>query len=351
MYLHQGAGIVLHVVYFAGSLYCVLADSVEDLPLLDVAFPDVTARNRVVQVREYDEPRARRLAAAHGGSDANCPKPRCLRVWEGRRRGVVGVGFGAASALSQADGADMAAVIRDKARKRAEAEAAASSATTASTATAAAAAGGVGKKPLSSAPAPAPSATATASSTPAPAPTPVPASAPTSASTSAPAPAPGPAPAPAPAPVRSSAPTPTPAPAPSPSPASHAVASDGKGGEEEEEEDGDLYDMSGMKSSLTTGAPAGGGGGGKGVAAAGGGGVGSTPSMLSSVARAPVHLAPLSRGPAAGAAAAAGGAGLAGGGSEWGVGNRLGGVRGATAEEEAKWADAPWDASGRPKGR
>ena len=48
MTLSVGAGVVLHVVYCSGSLYCVLADSVEDLPLLDVAFPDVTARNRVV---------------------------------------------------------------------------------------------------------------------------------------------------------------------------------------------------------------------------------------------------------------------------------------------------------------
>lgn len=51
VYLFQGTGVILHCVYFQGSLYCVLADSVEDLPLLDVAFPDVTARNRVVQVR------------------------------------------------------------------------------------------------------------------------------------------------------------------------------------------------------------------------------------------------------------------------------------------------------------
>ena len=50
MYLFEGSGLVLHCVWFQGSLYCVLAESVEDLPLLDVAFPDVTARNRVVQV-------------------------------------------------------------------------------------------------------------------------------------------------------------------------------------------------------------------------------------------------------------------------------------------------------------
>ncbi len=53
VYLFQGSGVILHCVYFAGSMYCVLADSVEDLPLLDVAFPDVTARNRVVQVRGW----------------------------------------------------------------------------------------------------------------------------------------------------------------------------------------------------------------------------------------------------------------------------------------------------------
>jgi len=47
------SGIVLHTVYFGGSLYCVLADMVEDMPLLDVAFPDVTARCRGVQVKGY----------------------------------------------------------------------------------------------------------------------------------------------------------------------------------------------------------------------------------------------------------------------------------------------------------
>jgi hypothetical protein len=39
-------GVILHTVFFSGSLYCVLADANDDQPLLDVAFPDVTARCR-----------------------------------------------------------------------------------------------------------------------------------------------------------------------------------------------------------------------------------------------------------------------------------------------------------------
>lgn len=118
IYLSYGTGLVLHVVYFQGSLYCVLADAVEDLPLLDVAFPDITARNRAVQVRTYSDHTAKKLAASHGPPGA-CPLPKCLRVWEGRRRGVAGVGYGAASALADA-GSDAGAVIRDKARSRAQ---------------------------------------------------------------------------------------------------------------------------------------------------------------------------------------------------------------------------------------
>ena len=41
-----GNGVTVHGVWFAGSLYVVLAETGEDQPLLDVAFPDVTARCR-----------------------------------------------------------------------------------------------------------------------------------------------------------------------------------------------------------------------------------------------------------------------------------------------------------------
>jgi hypothetical protein len=84
IYLFGGTGLVLHVVWFRGSLYCVLADNTEDLPLLDVAFPDVTARNRVVQVRDYKKTTAEKLRDAFPGA----PLPKCLRVWEGRRKGT-----------------------------------------------------------------------------------------------------------------------------------------------------------------------------------------------------------------------------------------------------------------------
>lgn len=119
IYLYEGQGIILHCVWFQGSVYCVLSDSVEDLPLLDVAFPDVTARNRVVQVRSYDDRRAKKLADQYPGA----PLPKALRVWEGRRRGVAGVGFGSGAALSGGDAAGLGEAIRAKARERAEAEA------------------------------------------------------------------------------------------------------------------------------------------------------------------------------------------------------------------------------------
>lgn len=77
---YTAVGIVLHCVWFGGSMFCVLASASEDQPLLDVAFPDVTAKCRGVQVRSY-------------GADAaaefeDCPHPRRLTVWEGRRAGV-----------------------------------------------------------------------------------------------------------------------------------------------------------------------------------------------------------------------------------------------------------------------
>ena len=84
VYLFAGSGVVLHCVWYRSSIFCVLADAVEDLPLLDVAFPDVTARNRVVQVREYSERTGRKMADAFPGA----PLPRALRVWEGRRKGA-----------------------------------------------------------------------------------------------------------------------------------------------------------------------------------------------------------------------------------------------------------------------
>lgn len=116
------SGIVLHCVLFGGSLYCVLANAAADLPLLDVAFPDVTARCRGAQVKAY--------GASQGPAGAGMPKAQRLTVWEGRRRGVKGVGWGTVSAVKEdAAGANAGAEIRAKARERAEAEEAARSAT------------------------------------------------------------------------------------------------------------------------------------------------------------------------------------------------------------------------------
>lgn len=118
------SGIVLHCVLFAGSLYCVLATSAEDLPLLDVAFPDVTARCRGAQVKAY--------AAGEGPPGARMPTARRLTVWEGRRKGVKGVGWGTGAAVEgDTTGANLAAEIRGKARARAEEEEAARRATVA----------------------------------------------------------------------------------------------------------------------------------------------------------------------------------------------------------------------------
>jgi hypothetical protein len=147
IYLSESQGITLHVVWFAqtSSLYCVLAAQGEDLPLLDVAFPDVTARNRAVQVRSYDDTAAKKLVdRILGGSDKGkqmrqqskagsekagesfrsypVPFPRALRLWEGRRRGISGVGYGAAEAMRDA-GASAADAIRQRAALRAETDA------------------------------------------------------------------------------------------------------------------------------------------------------------------------------------------------------------------------------------
>lgn len=81
-------GIVLHSVLFQGGLYAVLASADDDQPLLDVAFPDVTARCRGFQVKTYS------------GAPTSGLTPRRLGVWEGRRRGAVGVGWGTAAALA-----------------------------------------------------------------------------------------------------------------------------------------------------------------------------------------------------------------------------------------------------------
>lgn len=97
VYLFSGSGVILHCVWMGSSLYCVLSDNIDNLPLLDVAFPDVTARNRVVQVRSYEEKTARKLVAEY----PNAPLPKALRVWEGRRKGAVGVGYGSAAAIEQ----------------------------------------------------------------------------------------------------------------------------------------------------------------------------------------------------------------------------------------------------------
>lgn len=86
-------GIVLHSVLFNNSLYAVLADADDDQPLLDVAFPDVTARCRGLQIKTYSLPQGDGLT------------PRKLGVWEGRRRGAIGVGWGTAAALAAAGAA------------------------------------------------------------------------------------------------------------------------------------------------------------------------------------------------------------------------------------------------------
>ncbi len=116
------SGVVLHGVWFGGSLYCVLSDIVDDAPLLDVAFPDVTARCRGVQVKGY---RGGEMDAVFGTS-LPLPRPRRLTCWEGRRRGVAGVGWGTVAAVetdlsTEGVGRDIIA----RARARAEAEEAA----------------------------------------------------------------------------------------------------------------------------------------------------------------------------------------------------------------------------------
>lgn len=116
------SGIVLHCVLFGSSLYCVLANAAADLPLLDVAFPDVTARCRGAQVKAYGA--GQRLAGV------GMPTAQRLTVWEGRRKGVKGVGWGTVAAvMDDAAGANAGAEIRAKARERAEAEEAARRAT------------------------------------------------------------------------------------------------------------------------------------------------------------------------------------------------------------------------------
>eukprot|EP01138_Halocafeteria_seosinensis_P010883 gb/GECG01011116.1/.p1 GENE.gb/GECG01011116.1/~~gb/GECG01011116.1/.p1 ORF type:complete len:645 (+),score=93.83 gb/GECG01011116.1/:1-1935(+) len=122
--IYTGQGIILHCLWFAGSLYCVLADAAEDQPLLDVAFPDVTARCRGVQVKSYSNEDVSNFPG--------CPPPRRLNIWEGRRRGVPGVGFGEVAAIkddqfsaimSGSPGESTAEKIRKKARMRAQQEA------------------------------------------------------------------------------------------------------------------------------------------------------------------------------------------------------------------------------------
>ena len=126
---YTSVGVVLHCVWFAGSLYCVLADAKDDQPLLDVAFPDVTARCRGVQVKSFTE-------ADLDGEPKDLPTPKRLSVWEGRRRGVPGVGWGTVAAVkedqfrSMMGGASVSEGIREAARKRAERDTAAAAAST-----------------------------------------------------------------------------------------------------------------------------------------------------------------------------------------------------------------------------
>ena len=153
---YTSVGIVLHCVWFGGSLYCVLADTKDDQPLLDVAFPDVTARCRGVQVKQYAE--------AEYATRKDLPMPKRLSVWEGRRKGVPGVGWGTVAAVkedafrAQVGHGSVGDEIRAAARKRAAAEAAEAAAATAaaSPAKAQAEAGAEGKA-SEDAPAPAPS--------------------------------------------------------------------------------------------------------------------------------------------------------------------------------------------------
>jgi hypothetical protein len=288
IYLYGSSGVVLHVVWIGSSMYCVLADSLEDLPLLDVAFPDVTARNRVVQVKSYPNVSARKLADAHsakvGVCDTKCPHPRDLRVWEGRRRGVVGVGFGAVDALRSGD-QGKASDIAERARARAAADAQKQTAVTRTpaSATATGAAAGVGAAATVGA------ANATASTTAAP---------------------------------------------------DKAAASEGK-----DDFGDDLYDMGNLKTTLGIKSPS------KAAAssaaaeskysedtdgAAGKGSTFSLPSnLMNSVARAPHFVAPL------GSAAST---------TSSGVGSASNRLVTALRDNDygSEFAQAPWDASGKP---
>jgi hypothetical protein len=346
IYMFEGSGVILHCVWFGSSLFCVLADSVEDLPLLDVAFPDVTARNRVVQVRTYEDRTAKKLVDAFPGT----PVPKALRVWEGRRKGVPGVGFGAASAMSNTDAAAAADAIRQKARERAERDAAA--------ATAAAAAAAATSKPKAAA----------ASES----------KAPEGKGKGGGAAAGGGAPAPAPAPAAAA------------SKGESESKTGGGGGAkdryadlgDDDDDNDDLYDVSGLKQSLGAAAAKGGAGGagakaGAGAAAGAAAAAAATSSsaassmptqLFNSVARAPHHVAPMNRGgPATGGrggpSSSSGGGGAAADADAanpaFGGGNRLivvGGGKGeagagAGAGQGESKDDAPWDASGKPRRR
>lgn len=91
----MGSGVILHSVMFAGSMFAVLSAADDDQPLLDVAFPDVTAKCRGVQVKAYDLPSTPRVESG--------PRFTKLSVWEGRRKGASGVGWGT-GALVTGDG-------------------------------------------------------------------------------------------------------------------------------------------------------------------------------------------------------------------------------------------------------
>lgn len=294
VYLSKSSGVILHVVLHGRSLYCVLADSVEDLPLLDVAFPDVTARNRVVQVRGYNASAARALTAAHGGASV-CPTPVALRVWEGRRKGVAGVPGPAVQAATSAGEA-----IREKARARAEQEAREAAEAAAKVAAA-----------EKSMPKPTPTKAEGAVSV-----------ATTTAATKA-----------TPAETKGSGAAAAAGSRPTaeilrrvaaPKEEAKTSADDG--------DDDDLYDMSGMAANRLGGAAKGKGadtGASKSAAGAASGSssrnvAASSMSALSSVTRAPHRVAPLSRAATA---------------------SRLA----AEVESDGKEAEAPWDASGRPR--
>ena len=53
--------VVLIVLYFEGSFYVTLSPSIDDQPLLDMSFPDVSTRGRAFQIATYNHPEFKKL--------------------------------------------------------------------------------------------------------------------------------------------------------------------------------------------------------------------------------------------------------------------------------------------------